>query len=85
MSETPISEHIVAEPSPQGDAKTRRAFIAAAGAAGLCYVAALGYPIYRYLDSPNEMALGAAAVTEVTLKDAQKLAAGSASTAAGSR
>lgn len=56
----------------------RRAFLAAAaGAAGLCYVGALGYPIYRYLASPSEMALSASAVTEVTLKDAQKLPLGS--------
>ncbi len=56
----------------------RRAFLGvAAGVAGLCYVGALAYPIYRYLDSPSEMALGAAAVTEVTLKDAQKLPTGS--------
>lgn len=56
---------------------TRRAFLAAAGAAGLLYTAALAYPIYRYLASPSEMALSATAVTEVTLKDAQKLALGS--------
>ena len=60
-----------------GERRTRRAFLAAAGAAGLCYTAALGYPIYRYLASPVEMALNATAITEVTLKDAQKLPAGS--------
>ncbi len=32
-----------------GETKTRRAFLAAAGAAGVCYAAALGYPVYRYL------------------------------------
>ena len=32
-----------------GEATTRRAFLAAAGAAGLAYTAALAYPIYRYL------------------------------------
>ena len=68
----PIEEH--AEHPESG----RRAFLAAAaGVAGLCYVGALSYPIYRYLSSPSEMALGASAVTEVTLKDAQKLPAGS--------
>jgi len=51
--------------------------VVAAGAAGLLYTAALGYPIYRYLASPAEMALSATAVTEVTLKDAQKLPLGS--------
>lgn len=78
MSETAISTHIVPEHAVNGEAKTRRAFLAAAGAAGVCYAAALGYPVYRYLASPSEMALSASAVTEVTLRDAQKLPAGSA-------
>jgi cytochrome b6-f complex iron-sulfur subunit len=60
-----------------GDKNTRRAFLAAAGAAGLAYTVALAYPIYRYLASPAEMAMNATAVTEVTLKDAHKLPAGS--------
>jgi cytochrome b6-f complex iron-sulfur subunit len=59
------------------DSTTRRAFLAAAGAAGLCYAAAIGYPVYRYLASPAEMAMSATAITEVTLKDAQKLPHGS--------
>jgi cytochrome b6-f complex iron-sulfur subunit len=58
------------------EARTRRAFVIAAGAAGLCYTAALAYPIYRYLASPAEMAASTSAITEVTLKDAQKLPAG---------
>ncbi len=62
---------------PAGETATRRTFIIAAGAAGLCYVAALGYPVYRYLASPAEMASEAVAVTEVSLKDAHKLPAGS--------
>jgi cytochrome b6-f complex iron-sulfur subunit len=77
MSETAISANIVQDHAENGDLKTRRAFLAAAGAAGVCYVAALGYPVYRYLASPSEMALAAAAVTEVTLKDAEKIPAGS--------
>ncbi len=79
-----MSSHIVLEdanlksaPEPAGETATRRAFLIAAGAAGLCYVTALGYPVYRYLASPAEMASSAAAVTEVTLKDAQKLPTGS--------
>jgi cytochrome b6-f complex iron-sulfur subunit len=76
-----MSGHIVLEDIslnvPKEGVATRRGFLVAAGAAGLCYVAALGYPVYRYLASPAEMAAGAAAVTEVTLKDAQKLPAGS--------
>lgn len=78
-----MSSHIVLEdikpkaPEGSGESTTRRSFLLAAGAAGLCYVGALGYPVYRYLASPAEMAATATAVTEVTLKDAQKLPAGS--------
>ncbi len=46
-----------------GETATRRAFLIAAGAAGLAYTAALGYPIYRYLASPMEMASNATAIT----------------------
>ena len=60
-----------------GEVATRRAFLVAAGAAGLCYTAALAYPIYRYLASSTEMEMSETAVTEVTLKDAQKLPLGS--------
>jgi cytochrome b6-f complex iron-sulfur subunit len=67
-------ESVVPEP---GEQTTRRAFMAAAGAAGVCYTAALAYPIYRYLASPEEMAMNATAVTQVSLKDAQKLPLGS--------
>jgi len=74
MSDALNIPHIVPEP---GEPRTRRAFLAAAGAAGLAYTAALAYPIYRYLASPQEMEASATAVTEVTLKDAHKLAAGS--------
>lgn len=70
------SPHIA--PEPLVEQRTRRAFLVAAGAAGLCYTAALAYPIYRYLASPEEMEASATAVSEVTLKDAQKLPAGSA-------
>ncbi len=60
-------------------AMTRRLFARAAFAGvGLCYVAAVGYPVYRYLRSPVQKAETTAAVTEVTLKDAKKLPAGSA-------
>ena len=77
-----MSSHIVLErpsvkPGEEAEKSTRRAFLIAAGAAGLCYTAALGYPVYRYLASPEEMASSATAVKEVSLKDAQKLPAGS--------
>ncbi|MDR3475450.1 MAG: Rieske (2Fe-2S) protein [Devosia sp.] len=77
MSDVLNVPHIVKEPVEPGEQRTRRAFLIAAGAAGLAYTAALAYPIYRYLASPQEMEASATAVTEVTLKDAQKLPAGS--------
>ncbi len=78
MSETAISPLIVPENEENGNAKTRRWFLITAGvAAGAGYAGLLAYPVYRYLASPSEMALSAAAVTEVTLKDAQKLPEGS--------
>src|ERR1700684_1206066 len=77
MSQVLNMPPIVKEPTEPGEQATRRAFLMAAGAAGLCYTAALAYPIYRYLASPEEMASSATAVKEVSLKDAQKLPAGS--------
>jgi len=74
MSESSIPKIQAAEESPA----TRRAFLAAGTAAGCAYVAALGYPVYRYLASPVEQQAALAAVSEVTLKDAQKLAPGTA-------
>jgi cytochrome b6-f complex iron-sulfur subunit len=49
-----------------------------ATAAGLCYLGAIGYPVYRYLASPAEMAASQTAVTEVTLDKAQDLPLASA-------
>jgi cytochrome b6-f complex iron-sulfur subunit len=72
----PVTENGVIERVE--DSYTRRAFMAVGAVAGVAYVAALTYPIYRYLASPAEMALSASAVTEITLKDAQKLVPGSA-------
>jgi len=77
-----MSSHIVLEQpgvrhEEQGEKATRRAFLIAGTAAGLAYTAAMAYPIYRYLASPEEMASGASAVKEVSLKDAQKLPKGS--------
>jgi cytochrome b6-f complex iron-sulfur subunit len=77
MSDVLNVPHIVKDSAEPGEQRTRRAFLIAAGAAGLAYTAALAYPIYRYLASPQEMEASATAVTEVTLKDAQKLPAGS--------
>jgi cytochrome b6-f complex iron-sulfur subunit len=61
------------------DIHNRRTFVKVAlGGVGLCWVGAIGYPIYKYLASPVEKAMEASAITEVNLKDAQKLEVGSA-------
>ncbi|OIR03982.1 cytochrome b6-f complex iron-sulfur subunit [mine drainage metagenome] len=61
------------------EALSRRGFVKlAVGAVGACYAAAIGYPVYRYLTSPAEMEAAEAAVSEVTLKDAEHLPAGTA-------
>ncbi len=60
------------------DAATRRAFLGAGGVAAAAYLTALGYPVYRYLASPIELNAAQASITEVTLKDAEKLAPASA-------
>ena len=54
----------------------RRASLAAAGAAGLCYSAVLAYPIYRYLAPPEEMPLGAKAVTKGDAEGCSEVARG---------
>jgi cytochrome b6-f complex iron-sulfur subunit len=77
MSDLPV----IVEPTVPADAEnnpTRRAFLGIATAAGLCYAGAIGYPIYRYLASPAEMAANETAVTEVTLDKAQDLPLASA-------
>ena len=62
-----------------GEEITRSAFLrAAASGVGLCYAAAAGYPIYRYLASPLEKVEGTSTVSEVTLPAAQKPAPGAA-------
>ncbi len=63
----------------QEELATRRTFARLVlGGVGLCYGVAVGYPVYRYLKSPVEKAAVAAAIQEVTLKEAQKLPVGSA-------
>jgi cytochrome b6-f complex iron-sulfur subunit len=46
----------------------RRTFVGAAmGGMGVCYFAAVGYPVYRYLSAPVERAEASAAITDVAL------------------
>lgn len=58
---------------------TRRAFAQTAmGGVGACYLAAIGYPVYRYLASPAKAAASLAAVSEVALAKTDLPEAGSA-------
>jgi cytochrome b6-f complex iron-sulfur subunit len=58
---------------------SRRGFVrASVWGVGLAYFGAIGYPIYRYLNSPVEKSIEESLVKEVTLKDAGKLAPGTA-------
>ena len=58
---------------------TRRSVVGAAvGVFGAGYVGTIGYPVYRYLNTPVVRAASAAAVTEVALPDAVKLQPGAA-------
>jgi cytochrome b6-f complex iron-sulfur subunit len=66
------------QPEEQGSVKRRTFVRVAAGGIGVCYAAALAYPVYRYLESPIEKAEGMANVSEVTLPEARKLASGTA-------
>ena len=58
----------------------RRSFLTTAmvGGIGACYLAALGYPVYRYMASPVERAEAESAISEVSLTNAVTLAPGSA-------
>jgi cytochrome b6-f complex iron-sulfur subunit len=74
-----MSETTKKNNTPPADGVSRQTFLRVAlGGAGAVYAAGLAYPVYRYLESPIEKAAKESAVTEVALKDAQKLAPGSA-------
>jgi cytochrome b6-f complex iron-sulfur subunit len=67
-----------APPATRGEI-TRRTFVRVAlTAAGAGWAAALGYPLYLYLDSPARKAALEAAIKDVTLDGADTLPAGSA-------
>jgi cytochrome b6-f complex iron-sulfur subunit len=73
------SQSSISPASPAPEQASRRTFFRVAlTGAGACYAAAVGYPVYRYLASPVEKSAAEAAVTEVTLRDAEKLPKGSA-------
>jgi cytochrome b6-f complex iron-sulfur subunit len=58
---------------------SRRGFVkTAVVGVTLAYVGAIGYPVYRYLNSPVEKAVAASAVKEVVLDGADELEPGTA-------
>lgn len=60
------------QPVTPSDDMNRRVFVAAAvGGVGMCYAAAIAYPVYRYIANPIEKAAGVAAVTELTLRGSE--------------
>lgn len=66
------------ESQPQTEEVSRRNFVkVAVGGMCLAYASAVGYPIYRYLNSPVEKAEILAAIKDVTLQGAEKLPEGS--------
>ena len=67
------------EPTSEETSVSRRVFIrSGVAAAGACYAAALGYPIYKYLAAAAQKAEAESAVKELTLNDVDKLPAPSA-------
>lgn len=78
MSDTALTSQPAAEHDEE-EGFTRRGFVrVAVGGAGLIYAGAIGYPIFRYLNSPVEKSMEMAAVKEVSLPNADKLPKGSA-------
>ncbi|MBL8086959.1 MAG: Rieske (2Fe-2S) protein [Chthonomonas sp.] len=75
MSETQRSPEL----TDVDEQMSRRGFVRlTAMGVTVAYLGAMGYPIYRYLNSPVEKAAAMAAVTEVTLDKANELAVGTA-------
>lgn len=75
-----MNESTVSNPIPEeDDLLSRRGIVKVAIAGvGLAYAAAVGYPVYRYLNSPVEKSAELAKVKEVTLPEADKLPIGTA-------
>ena len=79
-----MSEHTLHPDEPVNaptaeESPDRRGFLkVAVGGMCLAYAAAIGYPVYRYLNSPVERSIAEAAVTEVDQPGAEKLPKGSA-------
>jgi cytochrome b6-f complex iron-sulfur subunit len=78
MSNDNVNEAPPEVESDEQDSFTRRGFVrVAAVAVGVAYTAAIGYPIYKYLHAPIDQAIADARNNTISLKDADKLPAGS--------
>lgn len=82
MSEVPLKPTPANEALPvveRDEEMSRRGFVrTAAVGVSLAYLGAIGYPIYRYLNSPVEVSEAMAAVKEVNLDKADSLEKGTA-------
>ncbi len=78
MSKITTVEDLAGVPESANPEVSRRSFVKVA-VGGMCavYAAAIGYPVYRYLESPVEKAVALAAIKDVTLKGADTLPKGS--------
>lgn len=75
-----MSESVLNESQHEVDEEmSRRGFVrTAVVGVTLAYLAAIGYPVYRYLNSPVEKSAAMAAVKDVTLDKADQLMKGTA-------
>ncbi len=74
VNEEQNPDKVPATIAPDDSSFTRRGFVkVAAVGVGVIYAAAIGYPIYKYLESPVNKAIADAALNTIVLKDADKL------------
>lgn len=77
MSESVLKESVVQQ--EVDEEMSRRGFVrTAVVGVTLAYLGAIGYPVYRYLNSPVEKSMAMAAVKDVTLDKADQLMKGTA-------
>lgn len=79
MSESVLKETVTTNPQDVDEEMSRRGFVrTAVVGVTLAYLGAIGYPVYRYLNSPVEKSMAMAAVKDVTLDKADQLLKGTA-------
>jgi cytochrome b6-f complex iron-sulfur subunit len=79
INESTIQEVLAVDQNEPRDEITRRSFLGiGAGAVGLVYVGAIGYPVYKYLATPAQRSAEAGKITETALEGADKIPVNSA-------